>query len=151
MHDLQPGSQLTIHYPRIRHILYCDRSPMVARSIIVREVVDLVEKPLTPEEFLRRPYLRRGRWLVKAIESIGQKQRFRQFYLANSAEFRRHGGMRLALYEPGKRLPVEIISEEFLPTVVERKMLIRLVKKLKDADFGGLQLRIVADDFRILS
>lgn len=151
MHDVQPGSRLTIHYPKTRHILHAERSPLVARDVTVREVIDLVAKPLTPEEFLRRPYLRRGRWLIRATEKFGCRERWRQFYLANTAEFRRHGGLRLALYEPDSCRPAKIISSEFSSSVVERKSLIRLVEKLRMHDFGDLKLRIVADDFRIIS
>ncbi len=136
---------IQIHYPRITHVRFEPR--YLPRTIRIERIRDLVSEPLTPQEFLRRPYVRRSRYLV-----LGQEgSRYRQFYLGCSEEFLAPSQLRLALYEPEGEKPVELIGSPFESHVADRKALLRMLEQWQNKSFGDLVLRIYADDLRLVS
>ncbi len=143
----ETGEVVTIHYPVSTHVRHIGIAIVKPRQIVIRAVRDLVSEPLTPEEFLRRPYIRRSRWLVRGYEP--DHRRFRQFYLGSSLEFMAPSQLRLALYELGAARPHELLYRAIEPTVRDRKLLARAMTQWRDRVYGGLQLRIYADDFRL--
>jgi len=145
----ESGTYLEISYPVSTHVRHLPEVPRRVRKITVRHARDLVRYPLTVNEFLRRPFVARSRWLISAWDN--DIRQFRQFYLGSTDEFFAPGRLRLALYEPDGFVPKQIICREFQPTVVDRRNLIRLVRDWNQADHEGLVLRILADDFRVVS
>lgn len=114
------------------------------RRLQVVGVRDLLTDPLTPDEFLRRPLIHRGRYLVKATDLDTQK--VKQFYLASSQEFYRPTGLRLALYWPGVIGPPErIISHRVAALRRDRIVLAKSVTQLRQTDWQGFDLRITVD------
>lgn len=115
------------------------------RLLEVVSVRDLVTEPLTPAEFLRRPLVHRGRWLVRATDT--KTGRLQQFYLASSQEFYRPTGLRLALYWPDApgSPPAELLPGRFAGTRRDRIVLANAVAQLRQIDFGGFDLRITVD------
>lgn len=141
------GETVTIHYPVSTHVRVFEQVPRKSRQIVVRAVRDLVCEPLTPEEFLRRPYTRRSRWLIRGFEP--DQNRFRQFYLGSSLEFAAPCQLRVALYEPGECKPKEILYSAIEPNVRHRKALLRLLQRQLSSTSGPLLLRIYSDDLRL--
>lgn len=115
------------------------------RQLEVVSVRDLVLEPLTPAEYLRRPLLHRGRWLVRAKDL--RTLRVQQFYLASSAEFFRPTGLRLALYWPEspQTPPAAWLPGRFAGTRRDRIVLANALAQLRRTDFGGFDLRITVD------
>ncbi|MGB7326176.1 MAG: hypothetical protein WBD31_14985 [Rubripirellula sp.] len=145
---VEPGSYLEFSYPTNRHVRNFEAVPRRLRKIEVKRVRDLVHDPLTINEFARRPYVMRSRWLVTGIDlDVGE---WRQFYLGSSDEYRAPGNLRIALYRPGDTMPHEILGREFLPTVLDRRVMLRLIRRWHDRDLGQMHLRICCDNFRIV-
>jgi hypothetical protein len=115
------------------------------RRLQVVSVRDLLIDPLTTEEYLRRPLIHRGRYLVKANDL--ETQQVKQFYLASSQQFYRPAGLRLALYWPDQsgQPPAEILSKRIAGTRRDRIALAKALQQLRREDFGGFDLRITID------
>lgn len=147
---VEPNTELQIHYPTTTHVGYYPPPVFRERNIRVLRVRDLVQNPLTVEEFRTRPCVRRTRYLILAQES--GEFRFRQFYLGSSIEFEAPSQLRIGLYYPGDIKPVELISRPFEADPREVRVLLRLLDRCRDRDWGdGKQLRIFADDLRLVS
>ena len=145
---LELGAKLEIQYPSSTHVRFMDFPPAYRlRQLQVVSLRDLVADPLTPDEFLRRPFVRRSRWLVSAFEA--GTMRFRRFYLGSSLEYAAPSQLRLALYDPDGERPDAILSRPFEPTVADRKLLTRAIQAWRARDFGGRVLRVFTDDLRI--
>jgi hypothetical protein len=142
---IAPGSKIELTYPD--STVVDSLATLSRRRICVYRVRDLVAEPLTPEEFLRRPFIRRSRWLISGYDL--DLQRRRQFYLGNSAEHRAPGVLKLALYEPGQTKPRWSLSRDFGPTRRERQLLIDSLAEIAKRGGTGMQLRIYCDDLRI--
>ena len=143
---IDPDTQLDIHYPDRTLIEKC--SELKLRRIHVTRVRDLVADPLSPAEYLRRPMIRRSRWLVHAFDETNQA--WRKFYLGSTQEFESPGSLRLALYEPETSRPYRILTRPFGDTHRDRRILAKVVADLNKQDHGELMLRILADDFRLV-
>lgn len=115
------------------------------RRLQVVDVRDLYTNPLTPAEYLRRPLIHRGRYLVKANDL--DCQQVKQFYLASSQEFYRPTGLRLALYWPDTigQPPERIISKRFAALRRDRIVLAKALTQLLQTDWQGFQLRVTVD------
>lgn len=115
------------------------------RRLEVIKVRDLLRSPLTPEEYLRRPLIHRGRWLVKARDLDSEE--VKQFYLASSKEYYRATGLRLALYWPNSdgEMYAEVLPHRFAATRRDRIVLALSLIKLKSVDFSGFDLRVTVD------
>lgn len=142
---IEPGSKIELSYPD--STLVDSLANLVKRRIHVYRVRDLLAEPLTPEEFLRRPYIRRSRWLISGYDL--DRQRYRQFYLGNSAEHRAPGLLKLALYEPGAKRPKWPFPRPFGPTRRERQLLVDSLRECIKRGPTTLQLRIYSDDLRL--
>jgi hypothetical protein len=136
------GTDLELSYPTTTHVRYADKPFFRDRIFRVVKIRDLVQEPLTVAEFLRRPYNRRSRYLI-----LGQEgNRYRQFYLGCAAGYEAPGQLRLALYDPEGYRPLELLARPFECDVRDRKIMLRLLSNWVDKDFGGLVLRVFADD-----
>lgn len=145
---LQSGDRLTIHYPTTSHVSHFSRADRQPRMIRIVSVRDLRQMPLTAEEYLRRPYVRRSRWLIRAIEEDG---RWRQFYLGNSAEFSAPSELRLGLFADGQSTPLDVLGRRFADHPAEMRALSQLILRWQDARLGsGVTLRVWADDLGIV-
>ena len=115
------------------------------RRLQVVSVRDLLTNPLTVEEYLRRPLIHRGRYLVKANDLDSHK--VKNFYLASSQQFYRPAGLRLALYWPDRpgQPPAELLSKRIAGTRRDRIALAKALQQLRREDFGGFDLRITID------
>lgn len=145
---LNLNQELVIHYPISTAVNRIGKAPKKPRRIIIRSLRDLVEQPLTIQEFRRRPLCNRSRWLASCYE-IGKG--YRQFYLGSSAEFEAPGHLRIALYDPTEMRPFDLVGREYAPDVEDRKRMLRALSAWQDRDFGGLELRIIAADLRIIA
>ncbi len=142
---LSPGQVVTLTYPDSTLI----ESVAVLRDRHVRviKIRDLVAHPLTPAEYLRRPLIRRSRYLITAWDHTTQS--VRQFYLGSSREFASEGLLRVALYRPGDRLPYDVIGRAFGPTRLERRLLRRCLLEMRGRS-ARLRLRVIADDLGLV-
>lgn len=143
----EPGQRITLSYPRCTLVQAAPE--YVRRSIVIEQVRDLVTDPLTPMEYLRRPLIRRSRFLIRGIdEDLGAP---RQFYLGSSAEHPSAGWLRVAIYDPDAAVarPLEVIHRPIRPTVSDRIMLARSLVTLQRAQCDGLEIRVFADDLRV--
>ncbi len=128
---------------------YWDGSPKVRKRLLrIHKIRDLVAEPLTPAEYLRRPYVRRSRWLILATEH--GKLYPQHFYVGCTTEFRAPSQLRVGLYEPEAIRPKALILRPFEPTMHDRDTLRRWLHRYADKDFNGLLLRVFADDMRLL-
>src|SRR5690606_17645707 len=92
------GTEVAINYPLSTHVRFWRPDQYRRREVVIDSVRDLVADPLTVEEFMRRPFLLRSRWLVKAYEP--RLRQWRQFYWGSTREFAAPGILRVGLYEP---------------------------------------------------
>jgi hypothetical protein len=144
--ELPHRGPLVLHYPQSTHVRFFDLAEYSQRVVSVSSIRDLVRQPLTPEEFLRRPFVRRSRYLISSNEA----GKFRRFYLGCSSEYAAPSQLRLALYAPNTPKIVDLISRPFGPSVGERKQLAKLLLNCLDKDFDDLVLRVFADDFGVI-
>lgn len=144
---LARGKRLRLTYPASTVI--GSATDWTDREVVVYRVRDLVTEPLTPEEFLRRPLIRRSRWLVIGYEP--QRRALRQFYLGSSREFAAPGMLRVGIYRPGGGQPVDLVSRQFGPTPLERRALAAVLAEWQSRRIGRLRLRVIADDLRLIA
>lgn len=142
-----PGDQLEISYPVRTHVRFWKDSPVETRCLTVASVRDLLQQPLTVEEFLRRPFVARSRYLIKAREGFD----WRQFYLGSSREYRSPATLQFAVFDPDTPKRLKRICRSFEPTPEDRAMMCRLIKLWQDENESHLQLRIICDDLRLVS
>lgn len=142
---IEPGSKIELSYPD--STLVDSIARLVKRRIHVYRVRDLLAEPLTPDEFLRRPFVRRSRWLISGYDL--DRGRFRQFYLGNSAEHEAPGLLKVGLYEPGAKRPKRALPRPFGPTPEERQLLVDVLKECARKGPTHLQIRIYSDDLRL--
>jgi len=143
---IEPGQTIELHYPISNTVE--SPSDYRLRRVRVLRVRDLVTQPLTLQEFLRRPYVRRSRWLLTGYDLNAGK--FRQFYLGSSDEHRAPGVLRVALYQPGKLMPVDTLPIDFEDTLTDRKLLLDVVAELLNRDLHDLRVGIYANDLRVM-
>lgn len=140
------GATVQLRYPTCTDVLAKSEKRWKPRQIEVLGIRDLVTQPLTPQEFMRRPFTRRTRYLIKGRENGILKQ----FYLGTSLEFHTAGQLRLALYRPGALRPEELLARPFENEPYDRRLLYQSLLQLAEYDFGHLQLRVLADDLRLV-
>lgn len=141
------GDEVEISYPVRTHVRLWRPDETRRRQLIIHDVRDLLADPLSVEDFLRRPYLLRSRWLAKAFEP--EPGRWRQFYLGSSKEYAAPGVLRVGLYEPGEIKPVRVYGRDFQPTLEDRRALVKALRQWSRHDFGEAKLRVFASDLRI--
>jgi len=116
------------------------------RSGRVKAVRDLLQEPLTIREYLRRPMVRRGRYLLRVYD-LGTNQ-YRQWYLNNSREYWFDSQLRVGVFE-GPKL-VDIISRGYDPSERERLILARALVGLLDFNLQPhLRFGVFSDDLRV--
>lgn len=139
-----PGMAVEISYPHSTHVRFWRPEDCRKREIVIHTVRDLVTDPLTVAEFMRRPFLLRSRWLVRAFEP--KIRQWRQFYMGSSREFASSGALRVGLFEPEATTPTWLYGPSFEPTSEGRRDLIRRLRDWSHIDFGNARLGIFADD-----
>lgn len=138
-------ASLTISYPIHTHLRYTHSPRFRQRTVRIVKVRDLLIDPLSVQEFRQRPYVRRTRYLALAQED----RRYRQFYLGSTAEAWSPSQLRLALYRESKL--IELLARPFNDDVREMKLLLRILERWANKDFGpDLSLRIFADNLRLV-
>lgn len=143
-------ARIELLYPTNTHVRLIDRVPRTPRQLIVHAVRDLVKEPLTPAEFLRRPYTARSRFLLRAWDE--NERSFRQFYLGSTDRFRAPGCLRLVIEDPDREPPMKVVSRGFEPTVVDRRVMVRTIAEwLRNQPDLADKLRVQADDMRMLA
>ncbi len=142
---LEIGQRLVVHYPVSTHI---SAEPVFRRrELIIKGLRDLVQEPLTVEEYCQRTLVRRSRWLVHARDvQLGQ---WRRFYLGTTQEYWRSTPLRLGLFHPETGRFVELLGKPFEPTPHDRILLARTALDWSGRDFDGLKLGVFADDFQV--
>ncbi len=145
----RPGRQLEFCYPTTRNVKRMPDAPRRRRELRIEAVRDLLNEPLTASEFLQFPYLNRSRWLASGIdETIGEH---RSFYLGSSDEYASPGVLRLVTWCNEEKKITDIICREFYPTISDRKLMIRLLKRWDEIPHGDEELRVTSCDMRILT
>lgn len=136
---------LLLTYPENTDVQSTTR--FIRRRLRVHTIRDLCKKPLTPREFLRRPLVNRGRWLVLARDI--DRRAYRQFYLASSKEFYHQPEIKVGLFENGSLLH---LMQAFQPTRRERILASHYIKKVAINDFGpGITVGVYTDDLRAIA
>lgn len=143
---IEPGTTIRLTYPNCN--LVDSLANLRRRNVHVVGIRDLLAEPLTPAEFLRRPFVRRSRWLVRGYDcDVGE---FRQFYLGCSAEYAAPSCLRVAMYEPGSKRPSYPISRPFGASRRERAMLATAIAAWSRRSIDDLRLCVYCDDLRII-
>ncbi len=141
------GMEVEICYPESTHVRFWRPDRWRRREIVIHSVRDLVAEPLSVAEFMRRAYVLRSRWLVRAYEPAIRQ--WRQFYWGSTREFAAPGLLRVGLYEPGATRASWLYGRSFEPTIEDRKQLVKSLAQWQKLDFGQASLRIFADDCRL--
>lgn len=142
---IEEGRRVVISYPAPNHVLF---PPAFAqRAITIYDVRDLVEKPLTLEEYLERPYIRRTRWLVRGVDECTGK--WRNFYLGATREYEAPATVRIGLYEPLATRPYKILPKVFEPTRSDRRLLYQFARRIQHEAFGDLKPCLFSDDLKL--
>lgn len=144
---IKPNQRIQLHYPS--NTIVGRVSMYQPRHLITRSIRDLASDPLTIEEYFRRPFIARGRWLVRAYDL--DQSCTRQFYLANSIEYLSHSPLRIGIYEQGNPRPLEIVSRGFQNTPRDRILLARTLKRFLDfrLESSCVSVRVFADDLNV--
>jgi|688.fasta_scaffold268685_2 hypothetical protein len=138
-----PGTEVKISYPESSHVRLWRLDKTRRREIVIQSVRDLVTDPLSVQEFMRRPFLLRSRWLVKAFEPAINP--WRQFYLGSTREFATQGMLRVGLYKPEANHPPWLYGRPFHPIPEDRRDLMNSLTRWARHDFAAA-LRVFADD-----
>jgi hypothetical protein len=142
--DFDRGMEVAINYPVSTHVRFFRPDQMRRREVVIHAARDLVTDPLTIAEFMRRPFLLRSRYLVKAYEP--EIRQWRQFYWGSTREYAAPGILRVGLYEPGAEKASWVYDRAFLPTPEDRRELIKSLRQWEKIDFGSASVRVFADD-----
>jgi len=142
------GDEVEISYPVRTHVRLWRPDETRRRQLIIHDIRDLLTEPLSVQDFMRRPYLLRSRWLAKAFEP--SHRRWRQFYLGSSREYAAPGILQVGLYEPGATKPSKVFGRQFQPTPEDRRLLVKALRQWSRHDFGEAELRILANDLRVI-
>jgi hypothetical protein len=133
------------HYPRSCSVADpLSWRPVHFQAIGVR---DLVADPLTIEQFLRRPYLRRSRYQLRVVDLATGRRR--TIYERLLRENFRDCPLRVGVYE-GRKL-VELMATNYGPSVADRRGLLRFLAKYSTTDFGDYRLGILSDDGEVVT
>ncbi len=138
------GMEVEISYPVSTHVRFWKPDECRKREVVIDSVRDLVADPLSVDEFLRRPFLLRSRWLVKAYEP--RLRQWRQFYWGSTREFAAPGILRVGLYAQGATQASWLYGRAFHPTPEDRRELMKLLQEWGKINFGDLSLKVFADD-----
>jgi len=138
------GKEVEISYPVSTHVRFYRPDRIRHREIVIHDVRDLVTDPLSLAEFMRRPWIMRSRYLVRAHEP--HRDKWRQFYIGSSTEYRSPGILRVGMYEHGSTRPDRIYGRAFAPTIADRRVLIAAVREWSKHDFTFGSLRVFVDD-----
>ncbi|MEO1529546.1 MAG: hypothetical protein AAFX06_29330 [Planctomycetota bacterium] len=145
---MEPGTQITLTYPIQTHVAKIRHSPRQLRKLRIEKIRDLLAEPLTADEFMRRPFTNRSRWLALARDQ--QSGKWRQFYLGSADEFRSPATLQLLVVDPAGEGVVCTIGRLFEPNVRDRQLIVRLIERWNNQDHGDYELRIACADVRLV-
>lgn len=114
-----------IHYPT-RNVIGVNPVWM-PRRIKILQRIDLMESPLPIADYLRRPLVRRGRWLLRAYDC--DSKRFRSFYECAIQSSFRELPLRIGRRTDDGR--IKAIGRSFAPTVEDRRLLAMALHRVK--------------------
>lgn len=143
---IQPGATVAFSYPV--STLVGVPPEYRRRRLIVQRVRDLWADPITPEEFFRRPFVRRSRWLVWGRDV--DRGTMRQFYLGSTREYPAPGLLGVGLYDPDSRQIVRRLPRTFADTRRDRQLLAESLARWCDHDTGRLRIGVFADDLAVV-
>ena len=144
----RPNERLVLTYPDST-IVQADPGFHV-RQLVVRSTRDLVTQPLTVREYLQRPLLDRGRWIVRAFDLTTNS--YRQFYVSNSLEHRIESPLRVGIYSKAGKKPLEVLPDFFESTKHDRIALAKfLMERFARFEHTPYELGIFSDDMRIVA
>lgn len=127
-----------LHYPKRNRIGI--EPTWTERRLTIIERIDLRKCPLSIDDYLRRPMVRRGRWLLKCWDHNTQK--FRQFYENSFREYWFPEPLKIGEIKNGK---IRQLSDPFQPQWDDCKKLEIMLQRLK-----GHQLVVYSDGLRLL-
>jgi hypothetical protein len=142
------GQQIELVYPVETDVIRIRKAPRRLRQLQVYRVRDLLEEPLSVEEFARRPYVARSRWLILARDIASRA--FRQFYPGSADNYRSPDVLQIGLYEPGESRPAMLLGRQFEATPEDRNALLRLAIREQNRH-EGYELKIFASGLRLIS
>ncbi|TWT65660.1 hypothetical protein [Crateriforma conspicua] len=148
IYGINPGDRLSLSYPLHTDIRHIEASGFRRRHIEVRRIRDLVQQPLLPMEFLRRPLVARSRWLISGIDC--ETSHWRNFYLGSSEEFAAPRALRIAIVCPYTERIEHFVSDQYDQTGADYRELARQLGRMADEEIAP-QLRIVPADMRRLA
>jgi hypothetical protein len=147
-HPILDNPRIELDYPQDTSVRRVESPRFLPRRLYVTAARDLITNPLTIDEFRRRPFLNRSRWLLRAWDS--DVQDWRQFYLGSSAQYYSPGTLQLAIYEPESTRPERLISRLYQPTIDDRRCLVRLIQHIeREGAIDSRTLRVIAPDMRL--
>jgi hypothetical protein len=127
-------------YPVSQSVLYeLDWEPCHFRLISVR---DSVRRPLSIDEFKRRPMIRRSRYALR-VADLATNQ-IRVVYHRLLLSHFRDCPLRVGIFK-GSNL-IEMLSTNWGPTVADRNGLLSFLAKHVDRDLGHHRIGIFSDD-----
>lgn len=142
---LRPGQLLVCHYPSTTRVE--SKFTWHLRRFRIRAARDLVEHPLTIREYLRRPLVRRSRWLLTVTDI--DRGTLRQVYLGNMREHWIDAPLRVGIYRGDRTTPAELLSKSFAPTVADRIQLAHILRTVP-ADMQS-SVGIFSDDLSVIA
>lgn len=148
-YPIADSQSIEILYPLHTSVSHIHEPRFIERRIHVLSSRDLVKEPLTINEFRRRPFLNRSRWLLKAWDV--DVQGFRQFYLGSSAQYRAPGTLQVVVFDPEISRPKSLVSRQYEPTLSDRRELMKVlctIERQRRLDLN--ELRIIAPDMRLV-
>lgn len=145
--DWQPGQEITIHYPTITDVHLIDKCKWRPRRVAVRSCRDLLRHPLTAEEFARRPYVARSRWLLRIVDLDAGE--YRQIYLGTTQEYRSPQVLRFGAFDRVTNRLLRLLDREFQPTVTDRRLMLRSINRWTDTLHETEHLGIFSADLQL--
>lgn len=143
----EPGERVVLKYPKVNHVAFAPE--YVERSVCIYRIRDLVSEPLSIEEYCRRPYVRRSRWMLSGVDQANGE--WRQFYAGSILGRESPGLLRVGLFIPGEKAPWRILTDPIGPTPQERTALARWLRRWSmEKKLGDFKLGVFCDDLRLV-
>lgn len=141
------NQRFVFHYPTTTNVRNILESEFRRREVFIRGIRDLVYWPLTPVEFVRRPLVHRGRYMIRGTDLLSGG--IRQFYEVNCLELFRLVPLRVGLFEEYGQRPTYVFNRTFF-SAAERMSLAMAIGKGAFNHIDGMKIGVFADDLRTL-
>ena len=117
------------------------------RSLMVQRCRDLLREPLEIERFIQRPFLRRGRYVLEAVDLRLDEKRL--FYLSNSKEFWSDSLLKVGVYDDSGKL-IDVIGQPAGNTFFERLRMVTEIRSFQRR-YSTINLGVFSDDLRLFT